>query len=135
MTSEVPNSGSSDQPSQPTTVERLKFWPNIGASYKYIREAVKAEGNRIRKTDPITIWLVPALALVVAVTAFMSSWLRVIFAFLAYLSVALYVVARIGIVRSMNHRQVNIVWHLLLASFLGGMLFAIAIFELLNLCS
>ncbi len=124
-----------DKQSHPSAKEpdgRLKFWDNVSATYKYVRESVKAEGKRIRKSDPFTIWLVPSLAVVLAATSFAHGMLRTFVSFLALVSVFVYLLMRVGIMRSMNHRQVNIIWHMLMASFLGGMLLAIGIFSLLN---
>lgn len=118
---------------QPQQIPRLGFWPNILASFKHIRTAVNDEGNKTRKSDPVTIWMVPVSAvLLLIVTMTPQGWLRCLMALVSYLTVIFYIMARIGIVRALNNRQTNLVWHLLLASFLGGILFAFTLIELLR---
>lgn len=118
---------------QPQQIPRLGFWPNLMASFKHIRIAVNDEGNKLRKSDPLTIWLVPASAVILLiVTLTPQGWLRCTTALVAYMSVIFYIMARIGIVRALNNRQTNLVWHLLLASFLGGILFAFTLLEFLR---
>ncbi|MBZ0187817.1 MAG: hypothetical protein K8F91_16340 [Candidatus Obscuribacterales bacterium] len=123
-----------EQPPQsaPATIPRLGFWPNLLASYKLIREAVQSEGKKIRKSDPLTIWLVPGLAFALLAVSFSTGALRLAVAILAYFSALLYIAARIGIVRSMNHRQVNLVWHIILCSFLAGVLFSFVVLHLVQ---
>ncbi|MGD9684493.1 MAG: hypothetical protein AB7W16_25295 [Candidatus Obscuribacterales bacterium] len=116
----------------PGTIPRLGFWPNLIASFKLIREAVRSEGQKIRKSDPLTIWLVPALAVALLCVSFSTGLVRLAVAMLAYFSALLYIAARIGIVRSMNHRQVNLVWHIILCSFLAGVLFAFVVLHLVQ---
>ncbi len=124
MTSELPDTNAESQ--------RMPFSDNVRESFKYIRKSVKAEGNNIRKTDPITIWLVPVVCIVLFFAALVGGWYRFVMALSAYISVLIYILARVGIVRGMNHRQTNMVWHLLLATFLAGVLFAFAVLELLR---
>lgn len=127
MTSEI------KEPEENQPIERLKFWPNLGTSFKHIRESVRSEGNRIRKTDPITIFLVPVACIVLAYASFASGWLRLLIATLTFFSMLFYVAARIGIVRSMNHRQTNLVWHIMMAMFMAGIVFALMFKELVIL--
>lgn len=127
MTSETP-----DVVTDPAS-QRLAFWPNVQASFKHIRESVKAEGNNIRKSDPFTVWLLPGVILILAGATVLGTWFRIIFGLLAFGSSMLYILNRIGIVRNMTHRQTNMVWHLLMISFIGGLLFAFFYLELLKL--
>jgi len=127
--SEVP-----DVSADPAT-QRLAFWPNVQASFKHIRESVKAEGSNIRKSDPFTVWLVPVVATVLAGATLLGPWARIIFGLVAFGSVMFYILNRIGIVRNMTHRQTNMIWHLLLVSFIGGLLFAFFYLELLKMIS
>jgi hypothetical protein len=130
MTEEAAEPATTDQPQK---LQRLGFWQNIVASFKHIRKAVDEEGNRIRKTDPITVWLVPAVAIVLVFVAGIAGWPRLFFTMAAYISVIIYIAVRIGIVRALNYRQTNIIWHLLLASFLAGVLFTFAFLEFMRL--
>jgi len=132
MTLETPDNLSDKKPEQ---VERLAFWPNVQASFKYIRESVRSEGNKIRKSDPITVWMLPLLTVALVLTTAMSGWARMIVGLLAYGSALVYVLARIGIVRGMSFRQTNMVWHLLMASFTAGLLFAFVYLEILRMIS
>lgn len=129
MTSESPDA-IADQGSQ-----RLSFWPNVRASFKHIRESVKAEGSNIRKADPFTVWLLPVVILILACATVLGTWFRIGFGLLAFGSALYYILARIGIVRNMTHRQTNMVWHLLMISFIGGLLFAFFYLELLKVLS
>ena len=131
MTAETQKTDGNDG-GAPKQIERLSFWPNIAASFKYIRESVKEEGSRIRKSDPLTIWMVPATAIMLVVVSLTAGWLRCITGVVALVAVWFYILARFGIVRSMNHRQVNLVWHIILASFLAGILFAFTFLELIR---
>jgi hypothetical protein len=129
VTSELPDV-SADPASQ-----RLPFWPNVSASFKHIRESVRTEGSNIRKSDPFTVWLVPAVVIMLAGATLLGTWARLAFGLAAFASVMFYILGRIGIVRGMNHRQTNMVWHLLLVSFIGGLLFAFFYLEILKLIS
>ena len=120
------------QPERPQQLPRLGFIDNLKASYQKIRISVKSEGEKIRKTDPITIWLVPGLAIALLCVSFTGGFLRLLIAICAYLSACFYIAARIGIVRSMNERQVNLVWHILMASFIAGILFAFVVLSIVN---
>jgi hypothetical protein len=130
MTAESPEPSSEQQP-----IPRLSFWPNVQASIKHIRESVKAEGSNIRKSDPITVWMVPFFTVALIAATLISGHARLVVGVLAFLSALVYVMARIGIVRSMNHRQANMVWHLLMATFISGLLFAFTYLELLRFIS
>lgn len=130
MTAESQQPTSDQQP-----VQRLAFWPNVQASFKYIRESVKAEGSNIRKSDPVTVWMVPLFTAALVIASLVSGHAKLVVGTLAYLSALVYVLARIGIVRGMSHRQVNMVWHLLMASFLCGLLFTFTYLELLRTIS
>ncbi len=130
MTAETPQPASEQQP-----IQRLAFWPSVQASFKYIRESVKAEGSNIRKSDPVTVWMVPLFTFALVIASLVSGHAKLVVGFLAYLSALVYVLARIGIVRGMSYRQVNMVWHLLLASFLSGLLFTFTYLELLRTIS
>lgn len=121
------------EPGTPQKVERLSFWPNLSQSFKHIRESVKHEGHRMRKSDPLTVWLVPSLAVILAVVSMSTGHLRVAVGVLAYISVLAYIGARIGIVRSMSFRQTNLVWHVMLATFISGLLFALIVFEFVQI--
>ncbi len=116
----------------PQPVERLPFGPNLMATLKHIRAAVKAEGDRMRKSDPLTLWLVPGLAVALACVSFSHGVLRILISLLAYLAVLAYILTRIGIVRSLSHRQTNLVWHLLMAEFISGLIFALLVFEIVH---
>lgn len=122
----------SELPDTNAESQRMPFSASVKESFRYIRESVKAEGNNIRKHDPITVWLVPVVCIILFFAAVVGGWIRFVVALSAYISVLVYIVARVGIVRGMNHRQTNMVWHLLLASFLAGVLFAFAVLELLR---
>ena len=128
MTSESNTSESADK--QP--IPRLGFFDNLKASYTKIRTSVKDEGKNIRKSDPLTIWMVPGLAVALVFASASGGIVRLLVAFLAYFSACIYVAARIGIVRSMNSRQVNLVWHIIMCSFIAGILFAFLFLSLLN---
>lgn len=128
MTAETPETPAQSQP-----IPRLAFWPNVGASFKHIRESVRAEGAKIRKYDPITVWLVPLTILALVFATQLGTWARVGVGAIAFFTSFTYILHRIGIVRSMNHRQTNLVWHLLLATFILGMLFAFGYLELVRL--
>ena len=123
---------SSEHSSDSPPVERLPFGPNLAESMKHIRTSVKTEGDRMRKFDPLTLWLVPGLAVVLACVSFSQGVVRIGISILAYLAVLAYILTRIGIVRSLNHRQTNLVWHLLMANFISGLLFALIVFELVH---
>lgn len=113
-------------------IPRLGFLDNVKASYTKIRSSVNEEGKNIRKSDPLTIWLVPGLAIALVFVSFTGGIIRLLVAFMAYLSACLYVAARIGIVRSMNSRQVNLVWHIIMCSFIAGILFAFLVLSISN---
>ena len=116
----------------PQQVPRLGFLDNVKASYTKIRASVNEEGKNIRKSDPWTIWLVPGLAVALVFVSFTGGIVRLLVALMAYFSACLYIAARIGIVRSMNSRQVNLVWHIIMCSFIAGILFAFPILSLGN---
>ena len=115
--------------------QRLPFWPNVKASFRHIRESVKVEGSNIRKSDPFSVWLVPIVVLMLAGATLMGTWARIAFGLIAFGSAIYYILKRIGIVRNMNHRQTNMVWHLLMVSFISGLLFAFFYLELLKIIS
>lgn len=129
MTSETP-----DVTVDPSS-QRLPFWPNVTASFRHIRESVKIEGSNIRKSDPFTVWLVPIVVVLLAGATVLGTWARISFGLLAFGSAIYYILKRIGIVRNMNHRQTNMVWHLLMVSFISGLLFAFFYLELLKIIS
>ncbi len=129
MTAELPDANA-DPASQ-----RLSFWPNVTASFKHIRESVRSEGNNIRKSDPFTVWLVPVVVILLAAATLLGPLAKIIGGLAAFGSTIFYILSRIGIVRNMTHRQTNMVWHLLLVSFIGGLLFAFFYLELLKLIS
>ena len=129
---EKPEAENDQQTTPPEHLPRLGFIDNLKASYKKIRLAVNSEGKKIRKSDPITIWLVPGLAFALLAVSFSGGILRLIISILAYFSACLYIAARIGIVRSMNDRQINLVWHIILCSFIAGILFAFMILSIAN---
>lgn len=136
MTAEMPPSSSQQESSsEQQPINRLAFWPNVQASYKHIRESVRAEGSNIRKSDPVTVWLVPLFTIALVAATFVSGYAKLVVGVLACLSALAYILARIGIVRNMNHRQTNMVWHLLLAAFIFGLLFAFTYLEVLRACS
>lgn len=127
------DSDQANQTDKPAQIPRLGFFANVGASFTKIRESVKAEGKNIRKTDPLTIWLVPALSLALVFVSLTGGVIRAIVAFLAFASACVYVAARIGIVRSMNTRQVNLIWHIILCVFISGILFAFLVLSITNI--
>ena len=130
-----PDAPAGEPAGKPSQIPRLGFFANLQASFKQIREAVHAEGKNIRKTDPLTIWLVPALAFALVCVSLSSGLIRVIVALLAFSSACLYIAARIGIVRSMNTRQVNLIWHILLCAFISGIIFAFLVLSISNLAA
>lgn len=129
MTSETP-----DEAADPVS-QRLAFWPNVTTSFRHIRESVKVEGSNIRKSDPFSVWLVPIVVLLLAGASLMGTWARISFGLIAFGSTVFYILKRISIVRNMSHRQTNMVWHLLMVSFISGLLFAFFYLELLKVIS
>ncbi|MBI5174186.1 MAG: hypothetical protein SFV17_24100 [Candidatus Obscuribacter sp.] len=116
----------------PAPVPRLGFVDNVKEAFRHISRSVKAQRGRIRSADYLSIFLVPVTCIALMAASFCASWSRLIVSLIALCSVLFYVLARIGIMRTLNERQAALIWHILMSTFLMGITFAFVFLEILN---
>ena len=128
------NAGSGDRGASgaSTPLPRLSFVDNVKEAFRHVRRSVNSQGGKVRTADHLSIWLVPVTCVALMAASFTASWARLIISLLALCSVLFYVLARIGIMRTLNERQAALIWHILMATFLMGITFAFVFLEILN---
>lgn len=128
----MPEENSSEAVQTPKSVPRLGFIDNVLEALKHVRQSVKNQGGRVRSSDYLSILLVPVTCVALLAASLCASWARLLVSLLALCSVLFYVLARIGIMRTLTERQAALIWHILMATFLMGITFAFVFLEILN---
>jgi hypothetical protein len=122
------NSSTSNATEKKYASRRAAMWNFFGA-LKYLNEASMADSVRQRFSDYVTIALVIVciISLVAAVALPVSPQLKLVPLLLTVISVIFYIINRLGIIVSLNHRQALIVWQVLIASFWLGVMSAMLV--------
>ncbi len=135
-TEPVPASTSASTPATPAsspakTFQRQTYWQGVTSSLSHLKKAIDSEGHNLRKSDALSTWLVPcsALALLAATLVHMSV-LRTGLVALTFATLMYFLSSRCGVIKSLNFRQTNLVWHLIMSSFVAGITFAYLCLEI-----
>lgn len=132
---------STDSPNAPSpgdcgkldpAVNRIGFWANITQTIKHVAEASNSDAGKVRKEDYFTIILVPITSILLLVAVLSVGWARLLVSLLSLGTIFYYVLARIGIMRTLSERQAVLVWHILMATFLMGITFSFVYLEVAN---
>jgi len=113
---------------------RAGYFQNIFETFTHIRQSVASEGNRLRNADYISIICLPIFSLLLAVfaTNIMLTSYRPLFV-LGFFGALLYFIgARIGVLKALSARHTHLVFNIILATFMLGCTFALAIFEVMR---
>ena len=125
-------SESQEQKTTNPSVPRLGFTDNVTEALKHVQKSVNSQGSKVRTSDYVSIWLMPVTCMSLMAATLCGGWARLIVSILALASILYYVLARIGIMRTLNERQAALIWHILLATFLMGITFAYVFLEIIN---
>jgi len=112
---------------------RASYFGNVFESIKHIKASGATEGRKPRGSDYLSIILLPVVAVILCLTCFSVAAVepfKAIFVCLLNLVILYFIGARIGIIRSLNHRQAHLVWVLIMATFMLGCTFSLFMFEL-----
>jgi len=116
----------------PIKVERLGFGANVTEAAKHIKKSVDSEGGRLRASDKLSAWLVPCTSAGLMAAVLCAGWARMAISIICLASLLYFILGRIGIVRTMSERQATLVWHILLGTFLLGIVFSFVYLEIVN---
>lgn len=111
--------------------QRQNYWQGLGSTLSHLKKAIDAEGHNLRRSDALSTWLVPCSALaLLAATLLKMGALRTILVALTLTTLFYFLTSRMGVIRSLNFRQTNLVWHLIMSAFVTGIVFAYMCLEL-----
>jgi hypothetical protein len=117
---------------EPIKVPRLGFSENITESIKHVKKSVDSQGSHMRASDKISAFLVPATGFGLMLAVLCAGWARMFISIMCMASLLYYILGRIGIMRTLNARQATLVWHILLGTFLLGIVFTFVYLEIIN---
>ena len=123
------NAANSNAPGQ---LPRLGFAANVSETVKHVGKSVNAQGGNIRASDKLSAFLVPATSAGLMAAVLCVGWARMAISIICLAALLYYILGRIGIMRSLNERQATLVWHLLLGTFLLGIVFTFVYLEIVN---
>lgn len=113
---------------------RASYWGNITAALKHMQEAVEVEGRKLRGADYVSVIMLPIASVVLAICSATPHGLTVRPFLVLFFCIALlyFIGARIGILRSLNHRQTHLVLSIISATFLLGATFSLLMYEVMR---
>jgi len=117
---------------QPVKVERLGFAQNVSEAFKHVKTSVDSQSPNMRASDKLSAWLVPVTAIGLMTAVLCAGWARMAISIVCMASLLYYILGRIGIMRSLNQRQAALVWHIILGTFLLGIVFTFVYLEIVN---
>ena len=126
-----PPAGAADDRSKRAQVG---FFTNVRLSAQHIKESVNSEGSKFRGSDYISIIAVPVVAVVLMAVSSspMGLTIRPFMVMAICLALLYFIGKRIGVVRALTPRQANLVWTILVATFILGICFAFLTFEIMR---
>ncbi len=111
--------------------QRQSYWDGVKSSLSHLKKAIDAEGHNLRKSDAFSTWLVPCSALaLLAATLLRVGFLRTVLVAVTFGTLMYFLSSRMGVLRSLNFRQTNLVWHLIMSGFVAGITFAYLCLEI-----
>jgi hypothetical protein len=116
----------------PIKVPRLGFGENVTEAIKHVKKSVDSQGANVRASDKLSAWLVPATSVALMAAVLCAGWARMAISILCLASLLYYILGRIGIMRTLSERQATLVWHILLGTFLLGIVFTFVYLEIVN---
>jgi len=119
-------------PDAPRKVERLGFGANVTEAAKHIKKSVDSQGGKLRASDKFSAWLVPCTSVGLMAAVLCAGWARMAISIICLASLLYYILGRIGIVRTLSERQATLIWHILLGTFLLGIVFSFVYLEIVN---
>ena len=119
-------------PDAPIKVERLGFGANVTEAAKHIKKSVDSQGGKLRASDKFSAWLVPCTSVGLMAAVLCAGWARMAISIICLASLLYYILGRIGIMRTLSERQATLVWHILLGTFLLGIVFSFVYLEIVN---
>ena len=111
---------------------RLGFGENVTEAIKHVKKSVDSQGSSLRASDKISAWLVPVTSVGLMAAVLCAGWARMAISILCLASLLYYILGRIGIMRTLSERQATLVWHILLGTFLLGIVFTFVYLEIVN---
>jgi len=122
----------SDSKEEPLKVPRLGFGENVTEAIKHVKKSVDSQGSSVRASDKLSSWLVPVTSVGLMAAVLCAGWARMAISILCLASLLYYILGRIGIMRTLSERQATLVWHILLGTFLLGIVFTFVYLEIVN---
>ncbi len=106
---------------------RPGFFEVVSSSIGYLRNSAQIEGSKLRGSDTPSVILLPASCLVLVLIAWSGASPSVLSGLFVLPLAAFfyYIGSRLGIVKSLTTRQAYLMWHILMATFLLGVTFAV----------
>lgn len=113
---------------------RASYLENVGASFKHIRDAMDAEGKKLRGSDYVSVLMLPVASVALAICSAMPGGLTIRpFLVTAFCLALLYFIgARIGILRALTLRQTHLLLSIICATFMLGATFALLMYEIMR---
>lgn len=118
--------------SLPTKLPRLGFAQNVSEAFKHVKKSVDSQGSNVRASDKLSAWLVPTTSVALMAAVLCVGWVRMAISIICLAALLYYILGRIGIMRTLSERQATLVWHLLLGTFLLGIIFTFVYLEIVN---
>jgi len=117
---------------EPIKVPRLGFGENVTEAIKHVKKSVDSQGSNVRASDKLSAWLVPATSVALMAAVLNQGWPRMAISIICLASLLYYILGRIGIMRTFNERQATLIWHILLGTFLLGIVFTFVYLEIVS---
>jgi Na+-transporting NADH:ubiquinone oxidoreductase subunit NqrB len=113
-------------------VPRLGFAANVSEAAKHIHTSVNSQGTSVRASDKLSAFLVPATSAGLMAAVLCAGWARMAISVICMAALLYYILGRIGIMRTLNARQATLIWHIILGTFLLGIVFTFVYLEIVN---